>query len=86
MRILISADMEGISGVCRWEQVAPGSAEYPTYQKLMTARLTPRSAARSPVGRRRSSFMTGITAVRISSPTRSTPVPNSAVGRVRRFA
>ena len=39
MRILISADMEGISGVCRWEQVAPGSPEYPMYQKLMTAEV-----------------------------------------------
>ena len=39
MRILISADMEGISGVCRWEQVAPGSAEYPMYQKLMTVEV-----------------------------------------------
>jgi D-amino peptidase len=37
MKILIAADMEGITGVTRWEQVTPGDAEYTRFRKLMTA-------------------------------------------------
>jgi D-amino peptidase len=37
MRILISADMEGITGVVDWAQVMPGKADYPRFRKLMTA-------------------------------------------------
>ena len=36
MRILISADMEGISGVCAPEQTHPGSSEYERARLLMT--------------------------------------------------
>ncbi len=36
MKILIAADMEGISGVVSWDQVMPGSADYPRFRKLMT--------------------------------------------------
>ena len=36
MRILISADMEGISGVSRWEHVSMNDPEYQTYRKIMT--------------------------------------------------
>lgn len=36
MRILISADMEGITGVTTWEQVTPGHAEYERFRRLMT--------------------------------------------------
>lgn len=38
MKILISADMEGISGIVDWDQVTPGHPEYMTRgRKLMTA-------------------------------------------------
>jgi D-amino peptidase len=36
MKILISADMEGISGVVNWDQVTPGHAEYARFRKIMT--------------------------------------------------
>lgn len=36
MKILIAADMEGISGVVSWDQVTPGSADYPRFRALMT--------------------------------------------------
>ncbi len=37
MKILIAADMEGISGVTNWDQVDPTKPEYPRFCKLMTA-------------------------------------------------
>lgn len=36
MKILIAADMEGITGVVHWDQVMPGSADYPRFRRLMT--------------------------------------------------
>ena len=36
MKILIAADMEGITGVTTWDQVRPGHAEYARFRKLMT--------------------------------------------------
>ena len=36
MKILIAADMEGISGVVHWDQVDPGHAEYARFRQLMT--------------------------------------------------
>ena len=36
MKILIAADMEGITGVTNWDQVDPNHAEYPRFRKLMT--------------------------------------------------
>ncbi len=36
MKILIAADMEGVTGVTNWEQVTPGHAEYARFRKLMT--------------------------------------------------
>lgn len=39
MRILIAADMEGISGVTCWEHVTPGHAEYERFRKVMTAEV-----------------------------------------------
>lgn len=36
MKILIAADMEGITGVVNWDQVTPGHFEYPRFRKLMT--------------------------------------------------
>jgi D-amino peptidase len=36
MRILLSADMEGISGVTTWDQVTPGHPEYERFRRLMT--------------------------------------------------
>lgn len=39
MKILIAADMEGITGVTTWDQVTPGHAEYARFRKLMTQDL-----------------------------------------------
>jgi len=36
MKILIAADMEGITGVVHWDQVNPDHAEYLRFRKLMT--------------------------------------------------
>ena len=36
MKILIAADMEGITGVVHWDQVMPNNPEYPRFCKLMT--------------------------------------------------
>src|SRR5512142_1332835 len=36
MKILIAADMEGITGVTTWDQVNPSHAEYARFRKLMT--------------------------------------------------
>lgn len=37
MKILIAADMEGISGVVHWDQVTPGHVEYQRFRRIMTA-------------------------------------------------
>ncbi len=37
MKILISVDMEGISGVTTWEQVTPGQPEYERFRRTMAA-------------------------------------------------
>ncbi|HLF27310.1 MAG TPA: M55 family metallopeptidase [Anaerolineae bacterium] len=37
MKILIAADMEGISGVTHWDQVTPGHVEYERFRRIMTA-------------------------------------------------
>ncbi|AKX94040.1 M55 family metallopeptidase [Neomoorella thermoacetica] len=40
MRVYISADMEGVAGICAWEQVeARAGTEYARCQKLMTAEV-----------------------------------------------
>lgn len=36
MKILIAADMEGISGVVHWDQVSPGHPEYARFRHIMT--------------------------------------------------
>lgn len=36
MKVLIAADMEGISGVVHWDQVDPKHKEYARFRKLMT--------------------------------------------------
>jgi len=36
MKILIAADMEGITGVTHWDEVNPDHAEYARFRKLMT--------------------------------------------------
>jgi len=36
MKILIAADMEGISGVTTWDQVSSGHPEYARFRRLMT--------------------------------------------------
>ncbi len=37
MKILIAADMEGITGVTNWDQVDPNHAEYPRFRRQMTS-------------------------------------------------
>jgi D-amino peptidase len=37
MKVLLAADMEGISGVVHWDQVSPEHKEYERFRKLMTA-------------------------------------------------
>ncbi len=36
MKILIAADMEGVTGVTNWDQVDPNHAEYVRFRRLMT--------------------------------------------------
>ena len=36
MKILIAADMEGVSGVTRWEETDPTHSEYSRFRKIMT--------------------------------------------------
>ena len=36
MKILIAADMEGISGVLHWDHVTPGHPEYARFRRVMT--------------------------------------------------
>lgn len=36
MKILIAADMEGITGVVNWDQVSPAHSEYSRFRRLMT--------------------------------------------------
>ena len=36
MRVLIAADMEGISGVVHWDHVKPGHFEYVRFREIMT--------------------------------------------------
>ena len=37
MKVLISADMEGITGVTTWDQVTPAHPEYARFRQLMTS-------------------------------------------------
>lgn len=37
MKIMIAADMEGISGVVHWDHVRPGHSEYERFRAVMTA-------------------------------------------------
>jgi D-amino peptidase len=37
MKILIAADMEGVTGVTNWDQVDPHNSEYPRFRRLMTS-------------------------------------------------
>ncbi|HEX9013568.1 MAG TPA: M55 family metallopeptidase [Anaerolineaceae bacterium] len=39
IRVLIAADMEGVSGVVNWDQVTPGHYEYDRFRHIMTADL-----------------------------------------------
>jgi D-amino peptidase len=36
MKLLIAADMEGISGVVNWDQVKPGTSEWQRFRRIMT--------------------------------------------------
>ena len=38
MKVYISADMEGITGVTHWSEVDPGKPDYAQFQKRMTRR------------------------------------------------
>ena len=39
MRVLIAADMEGISGVVHWDHVTPGHFEYARFREIMTGEV-----------------------------------------------
>ena len=39
MKILIAADMEGITGVTNWDHVDPGHSEYARFRRAMTAEV-----------------------------------------------
>lgn len=39
MKILVAADMEGVSGVTNWDQVDPEHFEYPRFRVMMTAEV-----------------------------------------------
>jgi D-amino peptidase len=39
MKILIAADMEGISGITRWEETDPTHNEYVRFRKIMTSEV-----------------------------------------------
>jgi D-amino peptidase len=39
MKILIAADMEGVSGVTRWEETESNHAEYSRFRKIMTGEV-----------------------------------------------
>lgn len=39
MRVLIISDMEGVAGICRWEQVSAGKAGYEEGRRLYTEEL-----------------------------------------------
>ncbi len=36
MKILIAADMEGVTGVTRWEETEPAHHEYNRFRRIMT--------------------------------------------------
>ena len=36
LKILVAADIEGVSGVVHWDQVTPGHAEYARFRRIMT--------------------------------------------------
>jgi D-amino peptidase len=37
LKVFISVDMEGISGLIHWDETSEGGADYPLFRKLMTA-------------------------------------------------
>jgi D-amino peptidase len=37
LKLLIAADMEGVSGVVNWDQVTPGHSEYERFRHILTA-------------------------------------------------
>ena len=61
MKVLIAADMEGVSGVVDWEQVIPGHAEYDRFRQLMTGDVNAAVRGAFEAVRPKSSSPTGIT-------------------------
>jgi hypothetical protein len=59
MKVFISVDMEGISGLVRWADVASQGIDYQRNRSIMTKERTPRSPVHStPVPRPSSSRRT----------------------------
>lgn len=50
MKILISADMEGISGVTRWEETDPAQNEYGRFRKILTGEVNAAIAGAAEAG------------------------------------
>jgi len=50
MKILIAADMEGVSGVTRWEETDPTHREYSRFRKIMTDEINAAIAGAADAG------------------------------------
>jgi D-amino peptidase len=50
MKILIAADMEGVSGVTRWEETDPTHSEYSRFRKIMTDEINAAIAGAADAG------------------------------------
>lgn len=50
MKILIAADMEGVSGVTRWEETESNHAEYSRFRKIMTGEVNAAIAGAADAG------------------------------------
>jgi D-amino peptidase len=50
MKILVAADMEGVSGVTRWEETDPANGEYARFRRIMTDEVNAAIAGASDAG------------------------------------
>ena len=50
MKLLIAADMEGVSGVTRWEETDPAHSEYSRFRKIMTDEINAAIAGAADAG------------------------------------
>jgi len=50
MKILVASDMEGVSGITRWEETDPTHAEYSRFRKIMTEEVNAAIAGAAAAG------------------------------------